>query len=201
MDVFLLVIKSSSGPSLIFSFFFNDTATTEIYTLSLHDALPISYAFDGFPYVSQNEFRQSKLAPVARLVRYMSSGSATLRWLQARRLDPGDVVIAYGGHSLFVSRLSSLCRAWGVHLICDCTEWYEPSHLVGGKWGLVRWDEEFRMRVVHPRVGQMIVISSYLEKFYRGLGTAVICVPPLVDMAAPKWNSAVRTERTGPLRL
>src|ERR1039458_10814321 len=24
-------------------FFFNDTATTEIYTLSLHDALPISY--------------------------------------------------------------------------------------------------------------------------------------------------------------
>src|SRR3712207_8186506 len=25
----------------VFSFFFNDTATTEIYTLSLHDALPI----------------------------------------------------------------------------------------------------------------------------------------------------------------
>ena len=24
-----------------FDFFFNDTATTEIYTLSLHDALPI----------------------------------------------------------------------------------------------------------------------------------------------------------------
>src|SRR2546427_9520428 len=28
-----------------FFFFFNDTATTEIYTLSLHDALPISRAF------------------------------------------------------------------------------------------------------------------------------------------------------------
>src|ERR1039457_5814413 len=27
-------------------FFFNDTATTEIYTLSLHDALPISCAHD-----------------------------------------------------------------------------------------------------------------------------------------------------------
>src|ERR1022692_5306965 len=26
-----------------FFFFFNDTATTEIYTLSLHDALPICY--------------------------------------------------------------------------------------------------------------------------------------------------------------
>src|SRR2546427_6602842 len=27
---------------ILFFFFFNDTATTEIYTLSLHDALPIS---------------------------------------------------------------------------------------------------------------------------------------------------------------
>src|SRR5260221_5466706 len=30
-----------------FFFFFNDTATTEIYTLSLHDALPISLAHAG----------------------------------------------------------------------------------------------------------------------------------------------------------
>src|SRR2546430_11414696 len=34
------VITSSQT---IFFFFFNDTATTEIYTLSLHDALPISF--------------------------------------------------------------------------------------------------------------------------------------------------------------
>src|SRR3712207_7062587 len=32
----------------VFFFFFNDTATTEIYTLSLHDALPIlTWVFDG----------------------------------------------------------------------------------------------------------------------------------------------------------
>src|SRR5438445_5268939 len=30
-----------------FFFFFNDTATTEIYTLSLHDALPISMWADA----------------------------------------------------------------------------------------------------------------------------------------------------------
>src|SRR6266850_8573827 len=30
--------------AVFFFFFFNDTATTEIYTLSLHDALPISPA-------------------------------------------------------------------------------------------------------------------------------------------------------------
>src|SRR5260370_27168325 len=32
----------SLHPLMIIFFFFNDTATTEIYTLSLHDALPIS---------------------------------------------------------------------------------------------------------------------------------------------------------------
>src|SRR2546430_12982436 len=31
----------SRAPRYFFFFFFNDTATTEIYTLSLHDALPI----------------------------------------------------------------------------------------------------------------------------------------------------------------
>src|SRR5436853_1703306 len=30
--------------SVLLPFFFNDTATTEIYTLSLHDALPICHA-------------------------------------------------------------------------------------------------------------------------------------------------------------
>src|SRR2546427_7625967 len=33
---------TSARPVYFYFFFFNDTATTEIYTLSLHDALPIS---------------------------------------------------------------------------------------------------------------------------------------------------------------
>src|SRR5256885_6660029 len=35
-------------PSFLSFFFFNDTATTEIYTLSLHDALPIWVMGEGF---------------------------------------------------------------------------------------------------------------------------------------------------------
>src|SRR3712207_8849387 len=38
----IVIVKRSS-------FFFNDTATTEIYTLSLHDALPISGGRDPRP--------------------------------------------------------------------------------------------------------------------------------------------------------
>src|SRR5437868_7983599 len=42
MEIFFVFFSLFSLYSLIFIFFFfNDTATTEIYTLSLHDALPI----------------------------------------------------------------------------------------------------------------------------------------------------------------
>src|SRR5256885_15844216 len=40
------VCATSAHASWLFFFFFNDTATTEIYTLSLHDALPI-FSSDG----------------------------------------------------------------------------------------------------------------------------------------------------------
>src|SRR3712207_7071783 len=37
-----MTVVQSSRSSVMWIFFFNDTATTDIYTLSLHDALPIS---------------------------------------------------------------------------------------------------------------------------------------------------------------
>src|SRR3982750_5054506 len=38
----MLSLPTHGGLSIFFFFFFKDTATTEIYPLSLHDALPIS---------------------------------------------------------------------------------------------------------------------------------------------------------------
>src|ERR1043165_10317345 len=50
------------GVSCVFFFFFNDTATTEIYTLSLHDALPISTNRDAefFEAVKKEPFDWSR---------------------------------------------------------------------------------------------------------------------------------------------
>src|SRR5688572_31822630 len=41
LSVHSIFTLSSHSRDIVFFFFFNDTATTEIYTLSLHDALPI----------------------------------------------------------------------------------------------------------------------------------------------------------------
>src|SRR2546430_17244852 len=57
----------------IVSFFFNDTATTEIYTLSLHDALPICTAAgrSRFP----TAYRRHRLRPGAHSTAHSTSRS------------------------------------------------------------------------------------------------------------------------------
>src|SRR5258708_28636854 len=59
-----------------FFFFFNDTATTEIYTLSLHDALPISSSARGTWSVTfvplPGELSISALPPWLRAAPYRS---------------------------------------------------------------------------------------------------------------------------------
>src|SRR5260370_18859356 len=69
-----------------FFFFFNDTATTEIYTLSLHDALPICEMLDhgerARPYSSALEQQLAKIddverTPSARLIAEMRSEEHT----------------------------------------------------------------------------------------------------------------------------
>src|SRR2546430_7718024 len=52
-----------------FFFFFNDTATTEIYTLSLHDALPISISGLRERRIISGPPRANSTAAVAMVVR------------------------------------------------------------------------------------------------------------------------------------
>src|SRR6266480_159665 len=57
-------------------FFFNDTATTEIYTLSLHDALPFSIAMVACTIGSQLQ-RRAYVIPRLWLARVSRSGEHT----------------------------------------------------------------------------------------------------------------------------
>src|SRR3712207_6944363 len=60
---------------MIVLFFFNDTATTEIYTLSLHDALPISDVVGAAATVRTNVSGAARSA-ISRVIR---SASETTR--------------------------------------------------------------------------------------------------------------------------
>src|SRR2546426_7016384 len=66
-----------------FFFFFNDTATTEIYTLSLHDALPIS---SGRVKSQSRSFRTE----IRRRLGWRSQGDR-----KSTRLNSSHLVISY----------------------------------------------------------------------------------------------------------
>src|SRR2546430_3753483 len=59
-----LICCSSRHDALYYFFFFNDTATTEIYTLSLHDALPI------FAYTTMRKQTAHRVVIFVRRTRY-----------------------------------------------------------------------------------------------------------------------------------
>src|SRR5207253_10561262 len=73
-----------------FFFFFNDTATTEIYTLSLHDALPI---FTCSPV----SLKISQLSIVPNFARPLSARSRSPSTLDRKstRLNSSHVAISY----------------------------------------------------------------------------------------------------------
>ena len=75
-----------------FVFFFNDTATTEIYTLSLHDALPI--------FNSPETMAQLNGDMAIGHVRYSTTGGTILRNIQPLFADFkfGGLAIAHNGN-------------------------------------------------------------------------------------------------------
>src|SRR5260221_10327436 len=81
-----------------FFFFFNDTATTEIYTLSLHDALPISFAAHHAMSLHVSsiawQIRGSALARDTS-VQQMSEFTERLRDRKSTRLNSSHTVISY----------------------------------------------------------------------------------------------------------
>src|SRR2546426_5847791 len=85
--------------SLHFFFFFNDTATPEIYPLSLHDALPISKSRASLTQIMRAR-RHSHTRPcLATTSRSMSGSEPTLSTASAdrksTRLNSSHLVISY----------------------------------------------------------------------------------------------------------
>src|SRR2546422_1248526 len=69
-------------------FFFNDTATTEIYTLSLHDALPIYFKGGAGFVVARKRF--SFPLPEAYAFTFDVHGVAPANKLEFKLVDPSE---------------------------------------------------------------------------------------------------------------
>src|SRR5256885_3815327 len=79
--------------SIFFFFFFNDTATTEIYTLSLHDALPIYGRRREDPHPHRRRHRRHAGQP--RQAHRLRAGHGGRRDRKSTRLNSSHLVISY----------------------------------------------------------------------------------------------------------
>src|SRR5256885_5093280 len=88
---------------VFFFFFFNDTATTEIYTLSLHDALPISLRrFVNELLGPLLQYAQSRDTPLLETLEALSAA----RWI--RRAAARNLGIHINSMTYRVERIESL---------------------------------------------------------------------------------------------
>src|SRR5256885_4543115 len=81
--------------SVYIFFFFNDTATTEIYTLSLHDALPISIECRWLPGRSSLRAHVNAYRCVAAVSRISRELVCRGRDRKSTRLNSSHLVISY----------------------------------------------------------------------------------------------------------
>src|SRR5258708_36676911 len=85
-----MLFSLPATPLIFHFFFFNDTATTEIYTLSLHDALPICLC--DWP---NNRERISDRWWKNRLILWSVSSICPMRDRKSTRLNSSHQIISY----------------------------------------------------------------------------------------------------------
>src|SRR2546426_7884005 len=93
MYSYIYLLSFFSVNTFYFFFFFNDTATTEIYTLSLHDALPISRRRWRFCFVPRSPLWRWR----KRRRRTTRSGAGRTEMVDRKstRLNSSHLVISY----------------------------------------------------------------------------------------------------------
>src|SRR5256885_9919365 len=96
-----------------FFFFFNDTATTEIYTLSLHDALPISNRGRRCPGCRSREAAaENRRGPDPPSLPTQGPDENLSGDRKSTRLNPSHLVISYAVFCLKKKKSLSINTQW-----------------------------------------------------------------------------------------
>lgn len=138
---------------------------------------------DRISVCAVNEYARFRLLRRVPAAAGLFLGAETVSWLKTGTVKP-DVVVLYGTHMGYLTRLRRYCNSVGIPLILDVVEWYDPRHLPGGPLGPYAFLHEFSMRSYARHADGIMAISSFLSSHFRRMGVRTIQVPPLFDFGA-----------------
>lgn len=95
--------------------------------------------------------------------------------------DDWIAVIAYNYSAIALANLIQICKKRRIKVLGDCTEWYMPDTPNKVRYIATRLDTSLRMRCIHKYVDGMIVISSYLSRYYEKAKLPILLLPPTID--------------------
>lgn len=136
--------------------------------------------FENFKYL-EIEYPQN----LFQWLKYLSGIEETIKIIEKNEKIEG--VICYNYPAIALYRLEKYCRKKNIKIFADVTEWYQgEGNLI--KKIIKNIDSYLRMVKIHPKLDGLIVISKYLENFYKNK-LKTIYIPPLVDLCDKKWHS------------
>jgi poly-gamma-glutamate synthesis protein (capsule biosynthesis protein) len=131
-----------------------------------------------------------------------ASGSV-LSWLRVKKVykkylevisqigvDNIKYIYAYGSPvlSILLSLILKFAKKHSICMIGDCVDWIE--HTVGSKIkNIVKYiDTNYQKRYLYGKTDGMVVISSYLEKYYNSKNKKTLVIPPVSEFKPENSN-------------
>jgi glycosyltransferase involved in cell wall biosynthesis len=143
------------------------------------------YCFEGFRYIISNEIDIRSSNVFERLYNFFYSGRRALRII-SRMNEKIDIIIGYSPSMFFTNKILELCHRKKIIFVSDISEWYDSNEFPGGRFFPPAWINDMNMNLTQKKVKNKILISSYLDKFYKSSNNIIL--PPLVDSNDIKWN-------------
>lgn len=96
-------------------------------------------------------------------------------------IDKVDIIIYYGSPSLslFINKLIKYSKKNNIKVISDCVDWLtiKTSNFL---FNIIKWlDNTYQKAYLNKQVDGIIVISNYLENYYKKSGLKIVVIPPL----------------------
>src|SRR5277367_645152 len=194
---FLILLFVSIFVCVFFFFFFNDTATTEIYTLSLHDALPI-YTRNKVTVECVGSTAYSRHQMRGRVSNYLSYLAFAVP--RALALRP-DIILAMTDPPVAGIAGAFIARLAGRAFVYNIRDMYPDMALGGdivraGKW-VARWEALHRRAL--KQAARVIVLGDDMRDRILAKGVAAERVVVVRDGTTSAGAPAQMPERDDPI--